>query len=113
MTDREGADRNESGAASTQSRDMLPLAHEPDTTPAECAQVAQALWDFLDGRVEPAFEHDLRRHIAVCEPCLRYAEFQRHLTARMASESRVSPRPETRRRILAALCREGFAAVRD
>ena len=111
MTHRDGADRDDSGAASSQPCDMLPLAHEPDTLPAECAQVAQSLWDFLDGRLPPPFEDELRRHIAACEPCLRYAEFQRRLVVSLAASKSAPPRPELRQRVRGVLQRAGFAAI--
>ena len=113
ITDRDGEGRDDCGAASSQSCDMLPLAHEPDILPAECAHVARSLWDFLDGRVEPPFEDELRRHIAACEPCLRYAEFQRRLIANLAAGQSVPPRPEMRKRILTVLHREGFGAIKS
>lgn len=112
-TDRDGEGRDDSGAASSQSCDMLPLAHEPDPQPAECAHVARSVWDFLDGRVEPPFEDALRSHIAACEPCLRYAEFQRRLIANLTAALSAPPRPEMRKRILTVLHREGFATTKD
>lgn len=112
MTDRDGEGHDASGAASSQPCDMLPLAHEPDILPAACAHVAQSLWDFLDGRVEPPFEDELRTHIATCEPCLRYAAFQRRLIAKLALAKSSPRRPDMRMRILGVLHGEGFAAAR-
>ena len=113
MPDRDGEGRDDSGAASSQPCDMLPLAPEPDTLPAECAHVAPSLWDFLDGRVEPPFADELRAHVAACEPCLRYAEFQRRLIANLALAKSSPRRPNMRTRILNVLHREGFATTRD
>ena len=39
-----------------------------------CLDVVELLTAFLDGALDPATEHEVREHLAVCEGCERYLE---------------------------------------
>ena len=43
---------------------------------ATCAEVLHHLWDFLDEQITPAGAERLRAHIASCETCQQYEDYQ-------------------------------------
>lgn len=53
--------------------------------PLDCAEVVRSLWEYLDDRVEPASVTRIEDHLARCEGCRAYAEFERRLMGELVS----------------------------
>jgi anti-sigma factor (TIGR02949 family) len=88
---------------------MLELADVPATLPPECQEVIRHIWDYLDGRLDAAFEERLRAHIAHCAPCLAYEEFQRSFLDLLGSlREGPSASRELEEQVVAALIAEGW-----
>lgn len=60
---------------------MPPVSHQP---PPECAEVVRSLWEYLDGRVEPDSLASIEKHLAECDGCRTFAEFEKRIMQSLA-----------------------------
>ncbi len=70
----------------------------------DCQDVMKRLWEYLDGELPDEDVAKLREHVAICGRCSPQYRFQiafLGLVARAAAAQ--GPRPEFRRRLIAAL----------
>jgi len=72
-----------------------------------CESALELLFDFLDGELEDATNEEVAQHLAVCQNCYPYFNFQRLFLDRLAAagESQ-SEFPELARQIRELLDRE-------
>jgi len=88
---------------------MLELAEVPATLPPECQEVVRHVWDYVDGRLDAEHAERLRAHIAQCEPCFKYEQFQRSFLDLLgAMRERPSASRELQDQVVAALIAEGW-----
>lgn len=74
----------------------------------DCGNVIRALWDWLDGEMEPERLEAIRAHLAICRGCERHVVFARSFLDHV----REAPRPDgdvdaLRQRVRDVLGREG------
>ncbi len=70
----------------------------------DCQHVMKRLWAYLDGELPHADAEALREHLAVCARCNPQYRFQLAFLQLIARAiPRRGPRPEFRRRLVAAL----------
>ena len=83
--------------------------NEPESIPRDCEAVVRALWEYLDGEVEPDRLAEFDRHLASCDHCRAHSEFERRLVDAISGiRRRVSNPARVRSRVLAALRTAGF-----
>jgi len=72
-----------------------------------CESALELLFDFLDGELEDTTQEEVAQHLAVCQNCYPYFNFQRLFLDRLAAsgDSREGY-PELGRQILEMLDRE-------
>lgn len=77
--------------------------------PPDCEAVVRALWEYLDGEVDPGRLGELEHHLASCDYCRAHSEFERRLVDEIAGIRRqTSSPPRVRSRVMAALRTAGF-----
>lgn len=65
----------------------------------DCQEALRDVERFLDGELDPTLHVRVEQHLIGCSPCMRRAEFRRHLkiiVSRKCTESDVPARVETR-----------------
>lgn len=62
---------------------MRPLRPKPPS-PRECRDVVSALWEYLDGRLEPESVVAIEDHLALCEGCRAFADFEKRLVGTLS-----------------------------
>jgi mycothiol system anti-sigma-R factor len=65
----------------------------------DCREALRDVERFLDGELDPTLHVRVEQHLIGCSPCMRRAEFRRHLkiiVSRKCTESHVPARVETR-----------------
>ena len=72
-----------------------------------CESALELLFDFLDGELEDATNEEVAQHLAVCQNCYPYFNFQRLFLDRLAASGESQTElPELARRIRELLDRE-------
>ena len=78
---------------------------------SDCHEVVSRLWPHLDGALPDAERERVVRHLTECTACKSHFDFaQTFLDAVHAARPETSRNEALRRRVLAALASEGFAA---
>lgn len=81
------------------------------STKSECHEVVARLWPHLDGALPDTERERILRHLSECTACKSHFDFaQAFLDAVHAARPEASGNDALRRRVLAALASEGFAA---
>jgi mycothiol system anti-sigma-R factor len=65
----------------------------------DCQEALRDVERFLDGELDPTLHVRVEEHLIGCSPCMRRAEFRRHLkiiVSRKCTESHVPAQVETR-----------------
>jgi predicted anti-sigma-YlaC factor YlaD len=60
------------------------MHHVTSEPPLDCAEVVRSLWDYVDGRAQPATVEAIEDHLALCAGCRAFAEFERRFVASLA-----------------------------
>ena len=68
---------------------------------ASCAEVLSHLWDYLDEQITPSSAERLRAHIASCETCRGYENYQECFLQAVAGLRQELGAPESLRERLA------------
>ncbi len=72
-----------------------------------CESALELLFDFLDGELEDATNEEIAQHLAMCQNCYPYFNFQRLFLDRLAAVAESQTEfPELARRIREILDRE-------
>ena len=82
------------------------------TMPAmiDCTTAAKALYDFIDGRMEPEALRSVQAHIDTCAACAPHFAFARRVLALLPASMPLTDAPHAlRERIVASLREQGYA----
>jgi mycothiol system anti-sigma-R factor len=95
-----------------------PLEGEPgdcaDDTDPTCADVTATAWSYLDDELVTCDRQRIRSHVAHCDDCRAYLQFQRaFLRAVRAELNRDTASDALRQRVTAALGAAALASTRD
>ena len=76
--------------------------------PASCVEVMQHLWDFLDEEITADSAQRLRQHMAECEHCRNYSDYQSCFFDALAKlKANLNAPSELRDKLAAKLRKEG------
>jgi len=82
--------------------------------PLDCDATVRRLWDYLDRELSEADMRAVDAHLAICEKCPPHFEFERVLLKAVAAARAEHTEAEAlRRRVVAALAREGYTVPRN
>ncbi|MEN8376997.1 MAG: zf-HC2 domain-containing protein [Gemmatimonadota bacterium] len=82
-------------------------------TPLPCAEVADKLWDYLDGELDPDTTARVWDHLRQCEKCFPRYDFQRAFRGFLRQRTETEVPAELRRKVFRALLREGLDGAEE
>lgn len=77
--------------------------------PPECRKVVSALWEYLDRRLGPETVAAIENHLALCEGCRAFADFEKRLVSTLSGlRGRHTDPVRLREEVLAVLREAGL-----
>jgi anti-sigma factor (TIGR02949 family) len=83
-----------------------------DPRDIDCLEALDRLYDYIDGELTPARAGEVRRHLALCAPCLKVSTFETAWVRFLEARTRARHAPaDLRKRVLERLLFEDDATA--
>ena len=79
------------------------MKRQPDYL--DCRRALELLYDYFDGQVKRSDAEYVRRHVALCEQCLKRFRYEGDLLKRIRSAAKKSKAPSQLRKRVMEMCR--------
>jgi anti-sigma factor (TIGR02949 family) len=79
------------------------MKRQPDYL--DCRRALELLYDYFDGEVPPSDAEYVRRHIELCNQCLKRFHYEGDLLKRIRSAAKKSKAPAQLRKRVLEMCR--------